>query len=97
MYQGEAYERSRGGFVAPRQWNMVDCVCGCANLFTMNEMRSVFENFNELADHDVQNSYLRGCTELVMHENFVNGRGRNIFRYKVRLPTRTTIVCQKFF
>jgi len=97
LFQGEGYQRSRWGIVASRQWNMIDCVCGCANLFTMDEMPSVFKNINELADHDVQISYLRGCTELVMHENFVNSRGRNIFCYKVRLLIRTTIVCQKFF
>ena len=86
-----------GGIVPPRQMSIIDCICGCQTRFSLQEMRTIFRNFNDMENHELQNSYLRGLLEVSRRENFANGGGRKIFQYKLKLVERTVIVCQRFF
>jgi len=88
---------SGGIEVAPRQRVIVDCICGCVNQFHREELDRVFEGFNAIGNHELQNAYLRGCMEISRWENFANGGGRNVFVYRIKLLNRTLTVCQKFF
>ena len=80
-----------------RQFVVVDCICGCPTQLSRDELRAVFQSFNEIGNHELQNSYLRGLLEFSRRENFANGEGRNIFTYRLKLANKTVTVCQRFF
>ena len=82
---GEESQKVRGGFVGSRQFVVVDCICGCPTQFSRDELRAVFQIFNEIGNHELQNSYLTGLLEFSRRENFANGEGRNIFTYRLKL------------
>ena len=92
-----AHVNTRGREVVARTRVIVDCICSCENLFREGEMNTIFECFNAIANHELQNSYPRGCLEITRWENFMNGGERNMFAYKIKLLDRTVNVCQKFF
>jgi len=80
------------GIVPPRQMTIVDCVCSCQTRFSMVEMRTIFQNFNEIENHELQNSYLRGLIEVSRRENFANGGGRKNFSIQTEI-SRTYSQC----
>ena len=64
------------------------------------ERQKIFDNFNDLKNHEAQNVYLRGCVSVVS-DNSVRRRPRNeganqrnSFKYAVTLRNRTISICQ---
>ena len=59
-----------GKDVDERSQHYVDCRCKCLEKFNDGEKSNILKEFNELAEHEKQNIYLRGCIS-VKEENTI--------------------------
>ncbi|CAG7729376.1 unnamed protein product, partial [Allacma fusca] len=83
--------------VKSKRIRQIDCLCGCADSISDEDKEFIFEKFYSKGSHELQNEYLRGCTEVAGVEILANEVKRRIFIHKLHFNSRTVQVCQKFF
>ncbi|XP_072023112.1 uncharacterized protein [Amphiura filiformis] len=102
--KGEAHKTLAGKDIPSKKQILVDCRCRCCIKFTEEERSGIFSRFYDLANHEKQNIYLRGCVR-VKHDADVRRRGngargvadRRSFVYTISFGANTQTVCQKSF
>lgn len=79
----------------------IECRCKCCSKFSVEEKRTIMQQFNDLADHDRQNIYLRGCVTVNKSEkirrrprNEEPNTARNSFSYSITISDKTIKVCK---
>ncbi|CAG7727625.1 unnamed protein product, partial [Allacma fusca] len=83
--------------VKQREMRRIDCICGCSESISEVEKDLIFESFCGKGSHEIQNEYLRGCTEVIGVDTLSNGTRRRTFIHKLHFQYKTVHVCQKFF
>ena len=81
----------------------MECRCRCYYQLTENEKKEIFQNFNEMRDHEMQNTYLRGCItkkpdqKIRRRPRNADGQKRNSFTFTVTLEEKSVIACRAAF
>ncbi|CAG7718167.1 unnamed protein product [Allacma fusca] len=83
--------------VKSKRIRQIDCLCGCTDSISDEDKEFIFEKFYGKGSHELQNEYLRGCTDVAGVELLANELKRRIFIHKLYFHSRTVPVCQKFF
>jgi len=86
------YINSGGRLKRERILRNEECLCGCVEKLSNEEKRAIFDGFNNLGNHQTQNTYLRGCVQLT---GAINGRRK--FRYQIQCQNRVIALCKKVF
>lgn len=65
---GKSYKTVKGVMKPAKTLNALECPCPlkCHQHFSENNLRSIFENFYKIGDHDLQNAYL--CGQMAVFE-----------------------------
>ncbi len=101
---GEAHTSIAGKEIPAKIQTVVECRCQCCRKFTEEERDTIFTRFYELADHEKQNIYLRGCVR-AKEDNNIRRRGndkgntaeRRSFVYTITVGPNTQSVCRNSF
>ena len=100
---GEAHISRSGKEVPQRHQREFNCRCKCADKFSEDERRAIFERFNGLADHTKQNLYLRGCVKkndskrIRRRPRKDNATKRSSYSFRVSTEVKTVNVCRNAF
>jgi len=76
---------------------LADCVCGCSERYERHLLLRIFEEFNSIKNHELQNAYLRSRVRFSRYENLRNNQRRKIFTYELKINDLLVPVCRKFF
>ena len=82
---------------------IVNCRCHCYFELNDNQRKEIFETFYAMSDHEMQNTYLRGCIRKKATENIrrrprtTYTKKRNSFSYAVSVEDRSVVVCKAAF